>query len=120
MSERYRIGRWEVDPFQRRLRRDDESSRLSPRAMDVLIHLAEHPAEVISGDALIQAHWPRAVTSPNALQKIITELRHALHDGHDGNTYIETVPKRGYRLIAEVACLESPHSMDATLVSVGE
>jgi DNA-binding winged helix-turn-helix (wHTH) protein/tetratricopeptide (TPR) repeat protein len=122
MSARYRIGRWELDPLDRTLRRDGESKALSPRATDVLMHLAAHAGEVISGSALIQAYWPRAVTSLNAIQKIITELRHALHDGDGDHTYIETVPKRGYRLVTTVTRIEAgaKRSEELTIFSGGE
>ena len=122
MTARYRIGEWEIDASTRTLNRHDESETLSPRAMDVLMHLAAHPGEVIPGSALIEAYWPRAVTSPNAIQKIVTELRHALRDGHDGATYIETVPKRGYRLIAAVSSIEAngaEQSREAIVFSIG-
>ncbi len=107
MGTRFRVGTWQVDPSSRTLSRDGESIMLSPRAMDVLVHLVEHPGEVVPGGRLIEAYWPRSVTSPNAIQKVMTELRHALEGASEDPAYIETIPKRGYRLIAAV---EPPHT----------
>ena len=122
MTARYRIGEWEVDASTRILRRNNDSKTLTPRAVDVLVHLAAHPGEVVSGSTLIEAFWPSPMASPNAIQKIVSELRHALGGDHEGNIYIETVPKRGYRLVAEVSSTGSeslrwPH---ATLVTLGK
>ena len=63
---------------------------LTPRAIDVLMHLAAHPGEVVSGSTLIEVFWPSAATSPNAIQKIVNELRRALGGDHEGDIYIGT------------------------------
>ena len=97
MSELLRIGEWEADPARCVVRRDDAAPvKLTPRAMNVLVHLSEQPGEVVSVEALIAKHWPHTVTSPNAVHKVVSELRHALGD------VVETVPKRGYRLVPAV------------------
>ena len=98
-SKSFLVGPWKVDPSLRTISDESTSKSLSPRAMDVLVHLASRPGEVISNDTLLEAHWPKSVRSPNAVQKVVNELRHALGAGHDEQTFIETVPKRGYRLL---------------------
>ena len=71
--------------------------------MDVLVHLARRSNDVVSSAELLEEHWPRSVRSANAVQKIITELRHAFGEDPNGDVSIQTVTKRGYRLVANVA-----------------
>jgi TolB-like protein len=70
--------------------------------MDVLVVLAEHAGEVVTRDELFNAVWQGQVVSDERLTHAIAELRRALEDDRDTPKYIETVPKRGYRLIGEV------------------
>ncbi len=99
-SARFKLGRWDVTPSERRIGRGDISKVLSPRAMDVLVHLARRSNDVVSSAELLEAHWPRSVRSANAVHKIITELRHAFGEEPHGDVSIQTVSKRGYRLVA--------------------
>jgi TolB-like protein len=70
--------------------------------VDVLVVLAEHAGEVVTRDELFEAVWQGQVVSDERLTHAIAELRRALHDDRDTPTYIETVPKRGYRLIGHI------------------
>lgn len=97
MAQALHIGDWEVLPAARLLRGGNRELRLSPRAMDVLVHLSSRPGDVVSVDELLNLFWPHTVRSPNAVAKVITELRKALSlTPH--SPVLETVPKRGYRL----------------------
>lgn len=78
------------------------STRISPRAMDTLVHLAARAGEVVSGDELIDAVWQGRVVYDAQIYKIISELRRAFRDHGNGESFIQTVPKRGYRLVAPV------------------
>jgi len=99
MTDSLQIGEWQVLPSARLITRGGRQLKLSPRAMDVLVYLSSRPGEVISIDELLTSLWPRTVRSPNAVAKVMTELRQALH--HDSDLQLlETVPKRGYRLHA--------------------
>ena len=71
--------------------------------MDVLVHLADHADEVVSRDALLSAVWHDATVGDGSVYLAINQLRRALEDGTGGRRYIETIPKRGYRLVAPVA-----------------
>lgn len=71
--------------------------------MDVLLHFCKHPHDVISADALLDACWGDTPASDNAVHKIITQLRRALDDSAAEPRYIETIRKRGYRLLAELS-----------------
>lgn len=115
MTEKFTIGQWRIDAIACEISRAGTTHKLSPRAMAVLEQLAAQAGEVVTFEEFLAAHWARSVTSPNAVHKVVAELRHAL--GEDSG-YIETVPKRGYRLIAPVAKVEhangSQHSENGT------
>lgn len=70
--------------------------------MEVLVCLTEHAGEVVSRDMLYERVWPDTVVTDQAITNCISELRHHLGDDRKTNRFIETVPKRGYRLIAPV------------------
>jgi DNA-binding winged helix-turn-helix (wHTH) protein len=99
----FRFGQWRVDPATNTLHFGELSRQLEPRAMDVLLHLARHPHTVISAEDLLDACWGDTPASDNAVHKIITQLRRALDDSASDPRYIETIRKRGYRLLAELS-----------------
>jgi len=94
----FRIGHWVVRPSQNLIERDSRSVRLEPRAMDVLIALAKGDGDVISVESLMTAVWKDVVVGDGSVYLAIRQLRQALGDGDEGAHYIETIPKRGYRL----------------------
>src|SRR6266850_2965710 len=75
---------------------------LTPRAFDVLVALLKQPGRVVEKRELFNQVWGDTVVTDNALTKIIKEIRQTLDDDAKAPRYIETVPKRGYRFIAEV------------------
>ncbi len=92
------IGDWDVNPKSNEISNHEQSIRLSPLAMDVLLHLAAHAGEVVSTAELIDRNWPINKGSDNALYKVISELRRCFNDKDRRNRKIESVAKRGYRL----------------------
>ena len=80
---------------------------LPPRAFDTLLVLVENSGRLLEKDDLMRAVWGDTVVEENNLSQVIYLLRKALRDGEDGARYIETVPKRGYRFLAEVREFES-------------
>jgi len=99
----FRFGQWRVDPATNTLSFGVLSRQLEPRAMDVLLHFCKHPHDVVSADELLDACWGDTPASDNAVHKIITQLRRALDDSAAEPRYIETIRKRGYRLLAELS-----------------
>ncbi|NEX21953.1 tetratricopeptide repeat protein [Thiorhodococcus mannitoliphagus] len=97
-----RIGAWELIPARGLLRRNGEETRLEPRHADLLIFLAEHPGEVVSTEEILSRVWSGTLVGDHSLYQAIAKLRKALGDDSAQKRYIETVPKRGYRLLAEV------------------
>lgn len=97
-----RVGPWTVDRMLNQVRRGDECLRLEPKAMELLVYLAERPGEVVTRDALLSAVWPGVVVGDDALTQAVIKLRRALGDSAEEPVFIETIAKRGYRLIAPV------------------
>ena len=100
-----KVGDWAVSPTQNLLERDGQSVKLKPRAMDVLVYLADHAGEVVSTDELISIVWQGRVVGDGTVYQSINQLRQALGDGARKAEYIETIAKRGYRLVANVEAI---------------
>ena len=99
---RRQIGEWWIDPTANELGRAGDTVRLEPKAMEVLMLLADRADQVVSRDELLTTLWPGVVVGDEALTQSIIKLRRALGDDPRSPSYIETIPKRGYRLIAPV------------------
>jgi len=97
----FRLGAFDVEPLAGRISGPDGAQHVQPKVMDVLLFLAAHEGQVVERDALLQQVW-RRVTSEEVLTRCISELRRALGDDRGTPTYIQTVPKRGYRLVGTV------------------
>ncbi|MDX1645094.1 MAG: winged helix-turn-helix domain-containing protein, partial [Thermoanaerobaculia bacterium] len=91
------------DPF---LLRDGEEIALPPRAFEVLKLLLGRPGQVVSKRDLLERAWSDAVVGDNALTQTISQLREILGDDAEDPRFIQTVPRQGYRFIAEVERLE--------------
>jgi len=99
---RLHLGDWWVDPAANELGHAGKTVRIEPKAMQVLMALADGPGRVISREELLSAVWPGVVVGDEALTQTIIKLRRALGDNPRSPSYIETISKRGYRLIAPV------------------
>jgi len=97
-----RIGAWTVSPALNSIERGDHSMKLEPRAMDVLVYLADRPGDVVSVEELLGAVWKGVVVGDGSVYLAIKQLRQALAAPGDDTAYIETIPKRGYRLTVPV------------------
>jgi transcriptional activator of cad operon len=98
-----RIGTWSVNPTSGEISRDGETARLETRTMRLLLTLAEHPGEVLSIDDLLTQVWPGVAVSPDSVYQAIASLRRILGDDPKQPTYIATVPRLGYRMVAPVS-----------------
>lgn len=96
------IGEWRVDARLNEISRNGETSRLDPRAMRLLLCLAEHPGEVLSIEDLLQQVWSGVNVAPDSVYQAVTSLRRVLGDDPKRPAYIETVPRLGYRMVAIV------------------
>jgi DNA-binding winged helix-turn-helix (wHTH) protein/TolB-like protein len=100
--EKLRIGEWIVEPELNQLANASATVRVEPKAMAVLCYLAERPGQVVSREALLGAVWPGVVVGDDSLTQVVIKLRKALGDAAGKPAYIQTISKRGYRLVAPV------------------
>jgi TolB-like protein len=98
--EEFQVGGWRVQPGRNRIVRAGQARRLEPRVMDLLVYLAERHGEVLSSNDILRDVWPHQYVTDSALLTAISALRKALGDSARKPTFVQTVPKRGYRLIA--------------------
>ena len=75
---------------------------LTPKVFDTLLALLENSSHVLTKKELMQQVWPDSFVEENNLAQNISILRKALGQGKEGEHYIQTVPKRGYRFVADV------------------
>ncbi len=109
---RFRIGSWRVDPVTCTLIGSRGTVRIEHKAMQVLAYLAAHADEVVSRDELLSAVWPDVAVTDHVLTVAISGLRKALGDDARAPSFVVTVPRRGFRLIASVEALPE-ESLDA-------
>lgn len=92
------LGGWRVDPARGVLLRDGAETRLEPKLMDLLLLFAGSPGRVIAKDEIVATVWEGRAIGDDTLAAAISRLRTALGETKD-NRFIETLPKRGYRLV---------------------
>lgn len=98
--QEFTIDEWVVRPGENTIVRGATKQRLEPRVMDLLTYFAKHAGEVLSHDRIIRDVWPNAHVGDGALLTAISTLRRAFDDDPRQPAVLETIPKRGYRLIA--------------------
>lgn len=106
VGERMQIGQWTFDRSLNTLSCGTDVVHVEPRVADLLYVLAQHAGNVVGRAELLEAVWPGVVVGDEALSQSINKLRRALRDTSREASYIQTVPKRGYRLIADLAAAE--------------
>jgi TolB-like protein/tetratricopeptide (TPR) repeat protein/DNA-binding winged helix-turn-helix (wHTH) protein len=92
-----------VDPLKGSVSGPTGAEHLPPKAMEVLLCLASAPGVLVTREALLEEVWGAGHGSQEALSHAVSEIRHALGDHPDEPKYLQTLPKRGYRLIAKVS-----------------
>ncbi|HKU75783.1 MAG TPA: winged helix-turn-helix domain-containing protein [Pyrinomonadaceae bacterium] len=110
----YRFGPYQLNAGEKLLLRDGEELPVKPKVVDTLIALIRNNGHVVSKEELLQALWPDSFVEESNLTHNISLLRRVLDEKGSGESYIQTVPKRGYRFVGEVK--ESFHEIeDVTL-----
>jgi len=89
--------------WRRRDKGEDERILLTPKAFAVLRYLVEHAGRLVTHDELLDAVWPSTHVQPQAIKKLILEIRSLLEDPAKKPRYIETLHRRGYRFVAAVS-----------------
>ncbi len=105
-QEKFLLGEWLVRPTEGAISCGKEKRRLEPKALSVLVVLAEAEGSVVSREKLLNAVWPNQVIGDEVINSNIAALRKALGDDRKTNRYIQTVPKKGYKLVKDVQWLE--------------
>jgi len=102
-----RIGDWRLYPSLHEVRRGGEVVRLEPKAVALLVRLAERAGRMVSREELLDRVWPGVVVGDDSLTQVVIKLRKALGNQPRHPAYIQTIPKQGYRLIAAIEAPES-------------
>jgi DNA-binding winged helix-turn-helix (wHTH) protein len=107
------FARFRLDPLNQCLwRRADTQSvervLLTPKAFSVLTYLVDHAGRLVTHHELLNSVWSRTVVEPQTVKKHIVEVRTALGDRAKNSLFIETLPRRGYRFIAQVSECAAP------------
>jgi DNA-binding winged helix-turn-helix (wHTH) protein/Tfp pilus assembly protein PilF len=120
----YRFGPFLVDRTRYRVVRDDAVLDLTPKLLDLLLHLLDNAGALVTKEQLLDALWPAANVTDNALAQAVSELRQALGDDAGTPRFIKTVARRWYRFIAPVDRIEpepahvSSHEQPAAVTNV--
>jgi DNA-binding winged helix-turn-helix (wHTH) protein/tetratricopeptide (TPR) repeat protein len=96
------FGPFRLDAGNARLMCDGRPVAITPKAFDVLHHLASRPQRLVTKDELLTAVWPDVIVSDASVKVCVREIRKALDDDPKTPSYIETVHRRGYRFVANV------------------
>ena len=102
MGADFRLGPWLVEPGLNTVSRHGSSVHLEPKVMAVLVCLAQQPGETVRKDQLLKEVWPDTFVTDDVLIRCISELRRVFEDDARKPSIIETIPKRGYRLLAPI------------------
>lgn len=101
-SARFFIGEYQVDPSDNTVKVGKTKRSIEPKAMDVLLFLCQYAGDVVSADDITSQCWPDQDIGDNPVHKAITQLRRVFNDKASAPKYIETIRKRGYRIVAKV------------------
>ncbi|MBX7535307.1 transcriptional regulator [Qipengyuania sp. GH1] len=108
------FGAFTLDIANRQLRRGGEVIELGSRYFNALVLLARHPGELVSKDRFMEEVWAGIPVTDEALTQCIRSLRRTLGDAAQSPRFIETVPKHGYRFVAQVEAVAAPSRAYAT------
>lgn len=98
----FRVGEWIAEPMANRVVSGARVRKMEPKVMEVLACMASRPGETVTKDEFMAEVWTGTIVTDDVLARCISELRKALGDKARSPHYIETIRKRGYRLIAPV------------------
>jgi DNA-binding winged helix-turn-helix (wHTH) protein len=98
----YLFDGFRVDAASGILFKENREVPLTPKVFDTLLVLLENSSHVLTKKELMEQVWPDSFVEENNLAQNISILRKALGEGKEGEQYIQTVPKRGYRFVADV------------------
>ena len=103
----YRFDQFEVDDREFRLSEDGTPVQVEPKVLRLLVYLIENRNRLVRKQELLDAVWPDAMVTENALTRAIGLLRKALNENSQVPRYLETIPTAGYRFIANVSIVSA-------------
>lgn len=106
--QQFQFGSYRLDPGNALFWCDTKLVSLPPKLFDLLYYFLQHPDRLISKEELLDKVWSQRIISESTLKGSINDLRNALNDNSKTPRYIETIPRRGYRFIADVAAIPVP------------
>lgn len=116
MARSFWVGEWLVEPDLNSITRANKRVSLEPKVIEVLACLANNPGEVFSKRQILQAVWPGTYVGEPVLRYCISELRKAFDDNPKDPAIVQTVARKGYRLIAQVSNSNKPDSQESIAV----
>ena len=116
MARRFQVGGWIVEPDLNRISMGDAAVSVEPKVLNVLVCMAGRPGEVFTKEEILREVWPDTHVTEEVLSYSISALRKALSDDAREPHIIQTIPRRGYRLIAQVK--DAPASPSLPSVAV--
>jgi adenylate cyclase len=117
-SHLYEFGPFRLDTLERLLLCEGQALPLTPKAFDTLLVLVENSGRLVSKDDLINRVWPDTFADDNGLTRNISVLRKTLGLNSEGQNYIETVPKYGYRFVGDVKSVNEEESTTLKSIAV--
>ena len=114
----FNLGEWEVLPDQGVIRRDGTEVRPEPQTWRVLMVLAKYDGKLVTKDTLVDEVWDGRAVADDPINRAIREVRKSLGDSAHNPTFVETLHKRGYRLLMPVE-LHKPQENDPVIVEPG-
>ncbi|HEU5237051.1 MAG TPA: transcriptional regulator, partial [Pyrinomonadaceae bacterium] len=103
----YEFGPFRLNVQERLLEKNGELVALTPKVFETLLVLVEHSGHVLAKDDLMSRLWPDTFVEESSLTQNISLLRRALDEAPGSRQYIETIPKRGYRFVADVRRIDT-------------
>ena len=110
----YVFGPFRLDTRDRLLLRDGKPISLPPKVTETLLLLLDQAGHVVEKEEILTRVWPDTFVEEASLAQNISLLRKALGQSHEDHTYIETIPRRGYRFVAPVELTAAPAAVDRT------
>jgi len=107
-STTHQFGDFEIQPDFNTITHDGVTKQLSPRVMDVLMHLIENSDRIVPANELLQTFWADRVVEESTIHRHISQVRTALGDSAKEAKYIKTVSKRGYQAVAPIKVFSAP------------
>lgn len=109
----FRIGEWQIWPEEGRIAGPDGPQHIEPKVMDVLLCLANRAGRVVARETLLAEVWEGRAVSDEPLSRCIGELRRHFGDSRGQSRFIETIPKRGYKLVGPVSIADDSFQSNA-------